>query len=89
MDNRIRVQETAQFYKEKMLGKRYRHFKGGIYIVTDIAVHSETEKLEIVYKSFNEPIYSWVRPLDMFLSEVDKEKYPNAKQKMRFEALSD
>ena len=88
MDNRIRVQETAQFYKEKMAGKRYRHFKGGIYIVTDIAVHSETEKLMVVYKSFNEPTLTWVRPLDMFVSEVDKEKYPEVKQEMRFEELS-
>lgn len=89
MDNRMRVQETAKFYKEKMAGKRYRHFKGGIYIVTDIAVHSETEKLMVVYKSFNDPTLTWVRPLDMFVSAVDKEKYPNVKQIMRFEELSD
>ena len=89
MDNKIRVQETANFYKETMAGKRYRHFKGGIYIVTDIAVHSETEKIMVVYKSFNEPNFTWVRPLSMFISEVDKEKYPDIKQEMRFEALSD
>ena len=71
-----------------MIGKRYRHFKGGIYIVTDIAVHSETEKLMVVYKSFNEPTLTWVRPLDMFVSEVDKEKYPDVKQEMRFEEMS-
>lgn len=88
MKNRMRVQKTAQFYKEKMVGKRYRHFKGGIYIVTDIAVNSETEKLMVVYKSFNEPTLTWARPLDMFVSEVDKEKYPDVKQEMRFEEMS-
>lgn len=87
MDNRMIVQETAKFYKEKMVGKRYRHFKGGIYIVTDIAVHSESEKLVVVYKSFNDPSLTWARPLDMFISEVDKEKYPDVKQEMRFEEL--
>lgn len=38
-DLRMNSQEVAQRYKEQMVGKRYRHFKGGIYIVTDIAVH--------------------------------------------------
>lgn len=89
MDNRMRVQERANLYKERMVGKRYRHFKGGIYIVTDIAVHSETEKLMVVYKSFYEPTLTWVRPFEMFISEVDKEKYPNVNQEMRFELLCD
>lgn len=89
MDNRMNEHKTAEFYKEKMVGKRYRHFKGGIYIVTDIAVHSETEGIMVVYKSFNDPTLTWVRPLAMFLSEVDGEKYPDVKQEMRFEMLSD
>lgn len=89
MDNRMNSQKTAEFYKEKMVGKRFRHFKGGIYIVTDIGVHSENENLVVIYKSFNEPTLTWVRPLAMFLSEVDKEKYPDVKQEMRFEEISD
>ena len=89
MDNRMNAQKTAEFYKEKMVGKRFRHFKGGIYIVTDIGVHSENENLVVIYKSFNDPTLTWVRPLEMFLSEVDREKYPDVKQEMRFEMLSD
>ena len=84
MDIILVNQKRAKFYKEKMVGKRYRHFKGGIYIVTDIAVHSETEGLMVVYKSFKEPTLTWVRPLSMFVSEVDKEKYPDVKQAMDF-----
>ena len=84
----MNAQKTANFYKETMVGKRYRHFKGGIYIVTDIAVHSETEKMMVVYKSFNEPTLTWVRPLNMFISEVDKAKYPDVEQEMRFEQLA-
>lgn len=87
MDNRMSAQEQAAHYKENMIGKRYRHFKGGVYFVTDIAVHSEEEGLMVVYKSFNKPDLTWVRPLGMFTSEVDKEKYPNVKQKMRFELI--
>lgn len=87
MNNRMRSQETAKFYKNIMVGKRYRHFKGGVYIVVDIAVHSEEEKVMVIYKNFNEPELVWVRPLEMFLSRVDKEKYPDVKQELRFQEL--
>lgn len=86
---RMRSQEVAQEYKEKMVGKRYIHFKGGIYIVTDIAVHSESASLMVIYKSFDKPSLTWARPLSMFLSEVDRNKYPNVKQEYRFEQLTD
>ena len=86
----IEYKKDCHTYAEKMVGKRYRHFKGGIYIVTDIAVHSETEGIMVVYKSFDNQTLqtlTWVRPLEMFMSEVDKEKYPDVKQEMRFEEL--
>ena len=86
---RMHSQELAQEYKEKMVGKRYRHFKGGIYIVTDIAVHSESASLMVIYKSFDNPSLTWARPLTMFESEVDRRKYPNVEQKYRFEQLAD
>lgn len=87
MDDRLRSQEMAKRYKEIMVGRRYRHFKGGIYIVTDIAVHSETAELIVIYKSFDNPLSTWARPFKMFVSPVDKIKYPDAKQEMRFEEL--
>ena len=66
----------------------YRHFKGLLVIVEDIALDSETKEKMVVYRELvgNEGL--WVRPLDMFLSEVDKKKYPNVKQKYRFELLN-
>ena len=89
MDNRMRSQETAKRYKENMAGKRYRHFKGNIYVVVDIAVHSETAELMVIYKSFDDPLLTWARPFKMFISPVDKEKYPNVNQKMRFEEVKE
>jgi len=86
-DNRMYSQKTATEYKDQMVGKQYRHFKGNMYIVTDIAVHSETAELLVIYQSCSDPSLVWVRPLDMFLSEVDKDKYPDVKQKMRFELV--
>ena len=45
----------------------YQHFKGGIYKVQGIAVHSETEELMVVYSNKDG---LWVRPLSMFLEVV-------------------
>ena len=63
----------------------YKHFKGHYYIVEDIATDSETEEKVVIYRGLYDNNPLWVRPLDMFLSEVDHEKYPDVKQKYRFE----
>lgn len=66
-------------------GEKYRHFKiGKIVTVIDIARHTETEEVLVAY------VYEkqlWVRPLEMFMSKVDREKYPAAEQKYRFELV--
>lgn len=66
-------------------GEKYRHFKLG-KIVTAIGVsrHTETEELTVVYEYEG---HIWNRPLEMFMSKVDKGKYPNATQKYRFEKV--
>ena len=70
-----------------MVGKRYRHFKGKIYVVIDIAVHTETDEIMVVYKRFLDSLVTWCRPLEMFMSDVDHKKYPDVKQKKRFERM--
>jgi len=55
------------------------------YLVEDIAKYSETKEEVVIYRRLYEGGDLWVRPKDMFLSEVDHEKYPNVKQKYRFE----
>jgi hypothetical protein len=88
MDNRMNVQAQLARMKYEMIGCGYRHFKGGIYIVTALAVHSETEEPMVIYESFDDPTLVWCRPLSMFLSSVDKEKYPDVEQRMRFERIA-
>ena len=52
----------------------YRHFKGNLYLVIDIAFDSETKEEMVIYRALYGEKALWVRPLKMFLSEVDKEK---------------
>ena len=63
----------------------YKHFKGDYYIVEDVAIHSETKEKYVVYRGLYGNNELYIRPYDMFLSKVDKEKYPDVKQEYRFQ----
>ena len=67
----------------------YRHFKGKYYIVEDVANDSESDTQMVVYRHLYGDRGLCVRPVDMFLSEVDHEKYPDVKQKYRFELVDE
>lgn len=59
--------------KKEIKSGKYRHYKGGLYLVEDIATHSENEEKMVVYR----PLYGeqglWVRPLELFMEEVEIE----------------
>ena len=64
------------------IGDVYTHFKGMKIYIVDLAYHTETKECLVIYKHEDT---TWARPLEMFLSKVDKNKYPNVTQTYRLE----
>lgn len=67
----------------------YRHFKGNIYQIRCLARHTETREMMVVYQAMYDTFEIYVRPLSMFMEEVDHVKYPDVRQRYRFELLQD
>lgn len=72
--------------REVIVGAKYKHFKGTMMEVIALAKHSETLEEMVVYKHLEDGEI-WVRPLEMFNSLVDKDKYPDVTQTYRFELM--
>ena len=77
------------------IGGTYHHFKGFLAKVITVAKHTETGETLVVYECNGKAVNSnhedvvYARPIEMFLSDVDHEKYPDVEQKYRFELIEE
>ena len=72
-----------------MPGDIVRHFKGNKYEILCCALDSETQTEMVVYRALYGERGTWVRPKEMFLSKVDREKYPDVAQDYRCEKVAE
>lgn len=70
---------------EVQIGRIYRHFKGDYYLAEGIARHCEDGEPYVIYRKLYGDGSLWLRPVSVFLSKVDRKKYPDADQEYRFQ----
>ena len=80
----FRAGDIVRHFKRETLSEPDRLGNKYLYQIVGIATHSETREKLMVYQALYGDFGLYVRPLAMFLSEVDHQKYPGIKQKYRF-----
>ena len=78
----IQVGDIVQHFKREWVSADTSEY---LYKVLAVANHTENGEKLMIYQALYAPFKICARPYDMFMSEVDREKYPDIKQKYRFE----
>lgn len=81
--------DIVQHFKRETLSKNDKEKNIYLYKIIGIAEHTETKEKDVVYQSLYGDFGMYVRPYDMFVGKVDKQKYPDIKQEYRFEKVKE
>ena len=84
---RISVGDIVRHFKYETLSEQEKRENKYTYVIRGFARHTETEEELVIYQALYGDFGTYARPKTMFLSEVDREKYPNIKQRYRFEKM--
>lgn len=84
MNREFKSGDIVAHFKREQVDKTTNKY---LYRIITLATHTETEETLVIYEALYEPFGVFARPLDMFLSEVDHDKYPDIKQKYRFQQV--
>ena len=88
MNDRIfRPGDIVRHFKRETLNEEELRANKYLYEIVGVAIHSETREEMMVYRALYDDGGMYVRPLQMFMEEVDHVKYPEIKQKYRFEKV--
>ncbi len=85
--NEIIPGTIVQHFKRELLAEEEKKTNRYLYQIIGIALHSETGEQMVVYQAMYGDFGMFVRPMDMFLSQVDHEKYPQVRAKDRFTVI--
>ena len=78
--------DIVQHFKRETLNDEERNANKYLYRIIGVAAHTETKEPMMIYQALYDDFGIYARPYEMFMSEVDRAKYPEIKQKWRFEA---
>ncbi len=88
-DRRLHAGDIVQHFKRETLSQKDKEKNIYLYKIVGLAKHTETKEMVVVYQSLYGDFGMYVRPYDMFIGKVDKEKYPDIQQVYRFEKVEE
>lgn len=80
----MKIGDIVRHFKYETISDEERNQNKYLYRIENIAEHTETGEILVIYQALYFPFSTYARPLKMFYEEVDHEKYPYIKQKLRF-----
>ncbi|MCR5701593.1 MAG: DUF1653 domain-containing protein [Lachnospiraceae bacterium] len=81
---RFKIGDTVKHFKREYVNDNSAEY---LYRILAFAQHTENGEKLVIYQALYPPYKTCARPYDMFVSEVDRNKYPDIKQKYRFEVV--